>query len=59
MLLNRPEYTTMPIAIFRYLGRPGSQNLAEALAMSSLLVVIAAAGFLLIERARYRGWGEF
>ena len=59
LLLNRPEYTTMPVAIFRYLGRPGSQNLAEALAMSSLLVVIAAGGFLLIERARYRGWGEF
>lgn len=59
LLLNRPEYTTMPVAIFRYLGRPGSQNLAEALAMSSLLVVIAALGFLLIERARYRGWGEF
>jgi thiamine transport system permease protein len=59
LLLNRPEYTTMPMAIFRYLGRPGSQNLAEALAMSSILVVVAAGGFLLIERARYRGWGEF
>ena len=59
LLLNRPEYTTMPVAIFRYLGRPGSQNLAEALAMSVLLVVVAAAGFLLIERVRFRGWGEF
>ena len=59
LLLNRPEYTTMPVAIFRYLGRPGSQNLAEALAMSTLLVVIAAVGFLLIGRARFRSWGEF
>ncbi len=59
LLLNRPEYTTMPVAIFRYLGRPGAQNLAEALAMSTLLVVVAAVGFLLIERARFRGWGEF
>ena len=59
LLLNRPEYTTMPIAIFRYLGQPGAQNLAAALAMSSVLMLVSGVGFLLIERVRYRGWGEF
>lgn len=59
LLLNRPEYTTMPVAIFRYLGQPGASNLAEALAMSSVLMLVSGLGFLLIERARYRGWGEF
>ena len=59
LLLNRPEYTTMPVAIYRYLGRPGATNLSAALAMSALLVMIAAVGFLLIERLRFKSWGEF
>jgi thiamine transport system permease protein len=59
LMLSRPEHTTMPVAIFRYLGQPGARNLAEALAMSSVLMLVAGLGFLLIERARYRGWGEF
>ena len=59
LLLNRPEYTTMPVAILNYLTRPGAINLARALAMSTVLMVVAGAGFFLIERARYRGWGEF
>ena len=59
LLLNRPEYTTMPVAILNYLTRPGAINLASALAMSTVLMVVAGAGFFLIERARYRGWGEF
>ena len=59
LLLSRPEYTTMPVAILNYLTRPGAANLASALAMSTVLMVVAGAGFFLIERARYRGWGEF
>ncbi len=59
LLLNRPEYTTMPVAILGYLTRPGAANLASALAMSTVLMIVAGAGFFLIERARYRGWGEF
>ena len=59
LLLVRPEFTTMPVAIFRYLGLPGEANLSSALAMSSLLMVVVAAGFVLIERFRYRGAGAF
>lgn len=59
LLLNRPEFTTMPIAIFRYLGQPGQQNLAEAMAMSGILMAVCALGFLLIERFRYRDVGVF
>ncbi len=59
LLLNRPEYTTMPVAILNYLSRPGAANLASALAMSTILMLVAGTGFFLIERARYRGWGEF
>ena len=44
----------MPVAIFRYLGQPGGQNLGEALAMSGVLMAVCGLGFLLIERFRYR-----
>lgn len=59
LLLARPEFTTMPVAIFRALGQPGSAALGEALAMATVLMVLAGAGFLLIERLRYRDSGEF
>ena len=59
LLLVRPEFTTMPVAIFRFLGLPGAANLGKALAMSSLLMVVVALGFLAIERFRYKGVGAF
>jgi thiamine transport system permease protein len=59
LLLVRPENTTMPIAIFRLLGRPGEANLSQALGMSTLLMAVVAAGFVAIERFRYRGVGAF
>ena len=59
LLLVRPEYTTMPVAIFQFLGRPGDANLGQALAMSSLLMAVVAVGFIAIERFRYRGVGAF
>ena len=59
LLLVRPELTTMPVAIFRLLGQPGSSNFGQALAMSSLLMMIVAAGFIAIERLRYRNSGGF
>jgi thiamine transport system permease protein len=59
LLLVRPEFTTMPVAIFRSLGQPGQAALGEALAMATILMAVAGAGFLLIERFRYRDVGEF
>ncbi|HEX5939588.1 MAG TPA: iron ABC transporter permease [Dehalococcoidia bacterium] len=59
LLLARPEFTTMPVAIFRALGQPGQAALGEALAMATVLMVVAGAGFLLLERFRYRDVGEF
>ena len=54
VLLQRREFATMPVAIFEALGRPGPANLGRALAMSTLLMAVTAATFLLIERLRYR-----
>ena len=59
LLLVRPEFTTMPVAIFRFLGLPGAANLGKALSMSSLLMAVVALGFVAIERFRYKGVGGF
>ena len=59
LLLVRPEFTTMPVTIFRFLGLPGAANLGKALAMSSLLMAVVALGFVAIERFRYKGLGAF
>ena len=47
--LTRPEYPTLPIAIYRYISQPGALNYGQALAMSTLLMLVCAAGILIIE----------
>jgi thiamine transport system permease protein len=59
LFVARPETPTMPIIIFRLLGQPGAQNYGQALAMSVLLMLVSAIGFVLIERFRIAGVGEF
>ena len=58
-LIARPERPTMPIAIYRFLGRPGTVNYGQALAMSTLLMLVCTLGFLAIERFRVGEVGEF
>jgi thiamine transport system permease protein len=57
LLIARPEWATIPIAIFRSLGRPGAANYGQALAMSTILMAVTTAGFVLIDRLRYRDIG--
>ncbi len=59
LFVARPDTPTMPVVIFRLLGQPGSVNYGQALAMSSLLMVICGVSFVLIERLRTAGIGEF
>lgn len=58
-LLSRPEYPTIPVAIYRFLGQPGGLNYGQAMAMATMLMVLTTAGILLIERLRLPGTGEF
>ncbi|WP_376793402.1 ABC transporter permease [Thermoflexus sp.] len=58
-LIARPTMTTMPLAIARFLSQPGELNLGQAMAMSTLLLLVTFLGILLIERFRYRGIGGF
>jgi thiamine transport system permease protein len=39
-LIARLERPTMPIAIYHFLGRPGAANYGQALAMSTLLMLV-------------------
>lgn len=59
LFVARPDSPTLPIAIYRLLGQPGAANYGQALALSVLLLVVCAAGFFVIERARTSGMEEF
>lgn len=56
--LARPEYPTVPVAIYRFIGQPGAMNYGQAMAMSTLLMVICGLGILVIERIRLPGLRE-
>ena len=58
-LLTRPEYPTIPIAIYRFLSQPGGLNYGRAMAMATLLMVLATVGILAIERLRLPEAREF
>jgi len=57
----RPDsgFLTIPIAIERYLSQPGALNIGQAVAMSTILLMVCATGFIAIERFRYADIGEF
>ena len=41
--LSRPDHPTLPVVIFRLIGRPGADNFGMALAASVILAVLTAA----------------
>lgn len=59
LLVSRPDFPTMPMVIYRALGQPGMLNYGQALAMSTLLMAVAAAAMVVIERLRAPGASEF
>jgi thiamine transport system permease protein len=56
--LARPEHPTLPVAIYRFISQPGALNYGQALAMSTLLMLVCGLGILLIERIRLPGARE-
>lgn len=59
LLINRPEYPTIPIAIQRFLSQPGGLNYGQAMAMATLLMLMTTISILLIEKTRPNQNGEF
>ena len=49
---TNPNTATMPKVIFEFFGKPGAANYGQALAMSSLLMLVTLVSFALIERFR-------
>jgi len=58
-LLARPEYPTIPTAIYRFLSQPGGLNYGQAMAMATILMVLTTISILLIEKLRLPGTGEW
>jgi thiamine transport system permease protein len=58
VFLARPDRPTLPVAIFRFLDRPGALNLAQAYALAVVLMVVTALSVLVVERIRVgrAGW---
>jgi thiamine transport system permease protein len=54
-LLVRPEYPTLPTAIYRFLSQPGGLNYGQAMAMATMLMVVTGLCIWVIERERVAG----
>ena len=59
VFVARPQTPTMPLAIYRLLGQPGSLNYGQAMAMSCLLMLVTVGGFLFLERVAALSHREF
>jgi thiamine transport system permease protein len=59
LLIARPEYPTIPIAIERFLSQPGGLNYGQAMAMATILMTLTLISILLIEKLRLPNAGEF
>lgn len=53
--LARPDFPTIPVAIFRYLAQPGGLNYGQAMAMASILLAVFCLGLIAIEKLRLPG----
>lgn len=55
LFIVRPETTTVPVAIFRFLARPGAANVDQAMALSVILMTLTAGAALLADRSARHG----
>jgi thiamine transport system permease protein len=58
ILVARPQTPTISLTIFRFLNQPGDINFGQAMAMSSVLLMITAIGFIVLEFNRKKRTGE-
>lgn len=57
--IARPNTTTVPVMIFRLLGRPGTGNFAAALALATVLGALTAVAITVMDRLRSTDLGTF
>ena len=58
LFIARPDTPTMPVAIFRLLSQPGLLSFGQAMAMSSLLMLVTALSVLVMDRFRLGAAGQ-
>jgi thiamine transport system permease protein len=51
VFVARADWPTVPVAIFRFLGRPGADNVGTAMALSVTLMIIVTVVALVAERS--------
>lgn len=59
LFIARPDTVTLPVLIFRLLSQPGPEAFGQAMAASSILMVLTAGAMLLVERIRVGEVGAF
>ncbi|MFF7727596.1 ABC transporter permease [Streptomyces sp. NPDC008001] len=59
VFIARPDSPTLPVAVARLLGRPGELTYGQAMALSTILMLVCAAALLVLERIRTDRTGEF
>ncbi|MER5972076.1 iron ABC transporter permease [Streptomyces sp. NPDC002055] len=59
VFIARPDNPTLPVAVARFLGRAGELNYGQAMALSTVLMVVCATALLALERIRIDRSGEF
>ena len=57
--LSRADHPTVPVVIFRLIGRPGEGNYGMALAASVVLAATTALVILAVERLRVPAMGSW
>ncbi len=55
IFLARPEFPTIPIAIYRFLSQPGALNYGQAMAMATFLLTVCGLSVLALELLNRRG----
>lgn len=59
VFIARPDHPTLPVAVARFLGRAGQLNYGQAMALSTILMLVCAGSLLALERIRTDRSGEF
>ncbi|MEU5629021.1 iron ABC transporter permease [Streptomyces tendae] len=59
VFIARPDNPTLPVAVARLLGRPGDMNYGQAMALSTILMLVCAVALVVLERLRTDRSGEF
>ncbi|WP_328540747.1 ABC transporter permease [Streptomyces sp. NBC_00344] len=59
VFIARPDNPTLPVAVARLLGRAGELNYGQAMALSTILMLVCAVSLLVLERVRTDRSGEF